>query len=94
MGGLSADTLHSAFYDTLFASKLVRDTESVASLDTILSSKVYDWGVDFSWGADFNTVYGNIVVNKSNDLVSKMKSIEDKVQSKLDEVVAVIEELP
>lgn len=92
--GLSTDTLHSAFYDVLFASKLVRDPESVASLDAVFASKVYDWGVDFSWASSIGNVYSNMVVNQNPEFISALKKNEKIANKQLEKLNKTISELP
>ena len=92
--GFSTDTLRSALYDTLFAAKLVRDTESVEMLDIIFSTKAYDWAVDFEWGSRFNDLYNELystgVNTFSSNVASSIKAI-DRIINKYFEIIELLE---
>lgn len=70
LSAYSTETVNSGLYDTLLASKLVRDTESVDMLKICLETKYFDWAVDFQWGNTFLNAYNAIYGKKNFEYVS------------------------
>ncbi len=82
LSAFSTDTVNTALYDVLLTSKLVRDEESVEMLEIALSTKYYDWAVDFPWGSTFETAYNGVYDKKTFNYVSAATSAL-KVQTKM-----------
>ena len=70
LSAYSTETVNSGLYDTLLASKLVRDTESVDMLKICLETKYFDWAVDFQWVNTFLNAYNAIYGKKNFEYVS------------------------
>ena len=82
LSAFSTDTVNTALYDVLLTSKLVRDQESVEMLQIALSTKYYDWAVDFPWGSTFEAAYNGVYDKKTFNYVSAATSAL-KSQTKL-----------
>ena len=82
LSAFSTDTVNTALYDVLLTSKLVRDQDSVEMLEIALSTKYYDWAVDFPWGSTFETAYNGVYDKKTFNYVSAATSAL-KPQTKL-----------
>ena len=82
LSAFSTDTVNTALYDVLLTSKLVRDQDSVEMLEIALSTKYYDWAVDFPWGSTFETAYNGVYDKKTFNYVSAATSAL-KAQTKL-----------
>ena len=82
LSAFSTETVNTALYDVLLTSKLVRDQESVEMLEIALSTKYYDWAVDFPWGGSFETAYNGVYDKKTFNYVSAATSAL-KAQTKL-----------
>ncbi|MBR5312768.1 MAG: hypothetical protein IKU40_07795 [Clostridia bacterium] len=82
LSAFSTETVNTALYDVLLTSKLVRDQESVEMLEIALSTKYYDWAVDFPWGSTFEAAYNGVYDKKTFNYVSAATSAL-KAQKKL-----------
>ncbi|MBR5680501.1 MAG: hypothetical protein IKX19_07580, partial [Clostridia bacterium] len=86
LGAFSSETVDTALYDTLLASKLVRDNESVEMLHICMDTKVYDWAVDFSWGSTYAAAYNGVYDSGTFNYVSaatKILKVQQKTMEKL-----------
>ena len=95
LSAFSTETVNAALFDTMLASKLVRDQESVEMLGICFATKCYDWAVDFSWGSSFASAYNNVYNNKAFNYVSeatKALKPQDKSLSRLMESIAGFED--
>lgn len=84
--GLSTETVNDALYNTLLASKYVRDEESVEMLRICMATKCYDWAVDFSWGGTFASAYNGVYDTGSFNYISaatKSLKVQEKQMEKL-----------
>ena len=82
LSAFSTETVNKALYEVLLTSKLVRDQESVEMLEIALSTKYYDWAVDFPWGSTFEAAYNGVYDKKTFNYVSSATSAL-KAQKKL-----------
>lgn len=91
LGWLSHDEVKSVFFDTLLSGKLMRDDESIEMLDLITQSKTYDieWTINLTGIFSITT---DIAKNKTDNLTSKLASIEEKSQAKLDKFLAAFDD--
>ena len=94
MCAFSNTTVRYALYDIMLNVKLVRDDESLQTLDVILASKAYDWAVDFSWGSTFQTAYNNVYNTKKNKYVSTATKSFDKQSKTINDLLDTIRALP
>ena len=95
LGALSSETVDAALYDTLLASKLVRDEESIEMLHICMDTKVYDWAVDFSWGSTYANAYNIQYDSGSFNFVSmatKNLKIQQKTMEKLIDTIREFQE--
>ena len=86
LGAFSSETVDAALYDTLLASKLVRDDESVEMLHICMDTKVYDWAVDFTWGSTYASAYNGVYDSGTFNYVSaatKNLKVQEKTMEKL-----------
>lgn len=94
MCAFSNTTVRYALYDIMLNVKLVRDDESLQTLDIILASKAYDWAVDFSWGSSFQSAYNNVYNTKKNNYVSAATKTFDRQSKTINDLLDTIRELP
>lgn len=76
-------TLRPAFYETFLDEKILRDKESTKMIDILFESKVYDLDYVNSI-TGLNTIVNTIVQTGKGDLASKIASIQQSAQKKLD----------
>ena len=89
----SRGSLRYAFYDKLLSGKLVRDEESVQMLSLIVDSK----GFDFDWAAEITSVFSilsGIAASKDGSaLSSRLASIRNGAEKKLNFFVGNLEKI-
>ncbi len=95
LGAFSTETVDAALYDTLLASKLVRDEDTIEMLHICMATKVYDWAVDFSWGSTYADAYNSQYDRGTFNFVSmaaKNLKIQQKTMEKLLEKIRAFQE--
>ncbi len=79
-------TLRPAYYDVALKTKYARDEESGRMLDIIFSSRCYDIGYVYGWGA-LNTLPNTLYSSKSTDFSSQFAKAEKNALKALDKTV-------
>ena len=92
LSAFSTDTVNTALYDVLLTSKLVRDEDSVDMLKIALSTKYYDWAVDFPWGSTFEAAYNGVYDKKTFNYVSAATSALKPQKKQLERLIEKISE--
>lgn len=80
----SLNTVTPAYFDIIFEGKAVRDTESIAMVDLILSTRIFDIGYLNNWGG-VTSLFTETVKASSFDFASRYASLESKIQAALEE---------
>lgn len=79
-------TLRPAYYDVALKTKYARDEESGRMLDIIFSSRCYDIGYVYGWGA-LNTLPNTLYSAKSTDFASQFAKVEKNAQKALEKTI-------
>ena len=90
---MAADSLNNltpAYYDVCLTKKYVRDQESVAMLDLILSSAVMDNANIFSWGGLESTI--NSALANGSPVASAIEKVMKPTNKMIEKAVAVLQE--
>ena len=74
-----------AYYEQTLVGKYVRDEESVATLDIILATRVYDLGWFYGIGG-YNEAVMNVWRKDANNFASMYKAVERVAQKSLDQI--------
>lgn len=74
-----------AYYEQTLVGKYVRDEESVATLDIILATRVYDLGWFYAIGGYHETVM-NVWRQDGSNFASLYKAVEHVAQKSLDKI--------
>ena len=74
-----------AYYEQTLVGKYVRDEESVATLDIILATRVYDLGWFYGIGG-YNESVMNVWRKEANNFASMYKAVERVAQKSLDQI--------
>ena len=88
----SSITSYPAYIETSVRTKYTRDVESLAMLDIIYASRIFDLGHIFAWGGA-NTIYSNLITSKSPDIVSNIAKSEPNIMKAMEKTLALFEEL-
>lgn len=88
MGGVSTDTVRSAYYDVALTRKYSRDTESVKSLDILFNNVVIDLGFSF---LGMQGSVSNALANGT--IASTLKSSKKVTEKNIEKVEKQIAEL-
>jgi hypothetical protein len=91
MAARSTSTLQSAYYDVCLEGKFMRDVESKTMLDIILSTRNYDIGYIYNWGALF-TAFKTSASSGNNDFASKYETAESKAITAMEKTLTQWEE--
>lgn len=89
LAAASADTLSPAYYDVCLSGKYLRDDESEAMLDLLLSTRNFDIGIVFNWGETLNIFYG-MYDSKQNTLSSDYAAKEGAIRKDMENFVKAI----
>lgn len=81
----SADTLHTAYYDTSCKIKSIYDDDAADMLDIIYNSRTFDMGWIFNFSNISSDFYG-MGETLSRDIASFVAARSDKVQTAIDEL--------
>ena len=81
-----------AYYEQTLVGKYVRDEESVATLDIILATRVYDLGWFYGIGG-YNESVMNVWRKDQNNFASMYKAVERVAQKSLDQINAAFAKL-
>ncbi|MCL2771943.1 MAG: hypothetical protein FWD71_01220 [Oscillospiraceae bacterium] len=84
-------TLRPAYYDKSLNGKYVRDEESSAMLDIVLSNKLISLDDMFGWG--MYSAIQNALTSKSSDFASVIDKYTNKVQTSIDKTVSIFQSL-
>ena len=79
-------TLTPAYYDVALERKYMRDEESRAMLDIILSSRMYDLAIVYNWGKSYD-VFETLTQKKSRDFTSEFEKIKNKAEIEIAKTV-------
>ncbi len=83
----SRNTTIPAYYDIMLESKLTRDEESSEMLNVIFENRVCDHG-DLTWCPILRDgIFSSMVMGNDHDVISKIESIRQKLQTSIDETV-------
>ena len=85
---LAAESLNvvtPAYYEQTLVGKYVRDEESVATLDIILATRVYDLGWFYGIGG-YNEAVMNVWRKDANNFASMYKAVERVANKSLDQI--------
>ncbi len=91
----SSKTVTPAYYDTTLIGKGVRDEESVAMLDIIFATRVYDVGVYYKIGST-QTIHANmtaLLTTGVNDFASRYEKLRAAAQKKIDDINGQFEQI-
>ena len=88
----SVDTVSKAFYEVIFPNKALRDEESLGIANLIFSTRCFDIGYLNKWG-EVSSLFWNISSGTSMDFVSRYAESESKMQSAMNETVALYQEM-
>ncbi|MCL2517727.1 MAG: hypothetical protein FWF15_04100 [Oscillospiraceae bacterium] len=81
-----------AYIDTSVKTKYSRDEESVAMLDIIYTSRVFDLGHVFNWGSAAG-IYSSIISTASPDIVSRVTSAEAATIAAMEKTIDLFNEV-
>lgn len=79
-------TLTPAYYTVALERKYMRDEESRAMLDIILSSRIVDLDIIFNWGGSYD-MFEQVTQKKSRDFTSEFEKIKGKAESEIAKTV-------
>ncbi|MCL1859484.1 MAG: extracellular solute-binding protein [Oscillospiraceae bacterium] len=79
-------TLTPAYYEVALQRKYMRDEESSAMLDIILSSRIFDLDMVYNWGGSYD-VFNNLMSKKSRDFASEYEKVKDKADIAINKTV-------
>ena len=79
-------TLTPAYYEVALQRKYMRDEESSAMLDIILSSRIFDLDMVYNWGGSYG-VFDSLMSKKSRDFASEYEKIKDKASAAIDKTI-------
>ncbi len=88
MAYMSKHTVRPAYYDDTLVGKNVRDDESIAMLDIIFATRVFDVGIYYKVGAS-QTVAANLtalLTTGTNDFTSRYNSFQQGAQKMIDNI--------
>ena len=86
-------TLQPAYYEINLKGKYARDDESQDMLDIILSNTAHDIGYVYDFGGFGMTVMLRHGQNKKSDYASQFEKMEPKMQTAIEKMVSVYEDL-
>ena len=72
-----------AYYDQILKNK---DALDVETLDLIFDNVIYDVSIVYGFEG-LGTLHSTLMAEKSTDIISKLDSIRDQVNAKIDEIV-------
>lgn len=82
-------TVLAPFYETVLRVKGVRDEQSIAMLDIIFDSRVYDLGEFYQFG-DFNTEFLRANGRGYKDVASLFEKNKKKIQKEIDTLIKIV----
>jgi len=82
-------TLTPAYYNVALQRKYMRDDESSAMLDIILSSRMFDLDSVYDWGGSYS-VFNQLTQTKSRDFTSAFAKVQDKAEAAVTKSVDTI----
>lgn len=92
MSRLSTDTVKTAIYDKLLASKLIRDESSVEMINTyILPNRIYDYVSDIPGGDTMLNVLSSQYRSSKSDYMSAIQKNLKKANTKLEEFLEAMQ---
>ncbi|MCL2159664.1 MAG: hypothetical protein FWH48_09675, partial [Oscillospiraceae bacterium] len=86
---LSAESLYTltpAYYEVALERKYMRDEESKAMLEIILSSRIIDLNIIYDWGGSYG-VFESLTQKKSRDFISEFEKIRGKAEAAIQKSV-------
>jgi hypothetical protein len=92
LGAASKNILTPAYIETYLEGRGARDEESRTSLNIVFNNIVFDLGYIYNWG-NIATFSYDLVRQKASNFTSAYEKIATSAQTKLEETLAVYENL-
>ena len=92
LGAASKNTLTPAYIETYLEGRGARDEESRTSLNIVFNNIVFDLGYIYNWG-NIATFSYDLVRKKATNFTSAYEAIANNAQTKMEETLAIYENL-
>jgi len=84
-------TLTPAYYEVALERKYMRDEQSRAMLDIILSSRVYDLNIVYNWGGSYD-IFERLTQRSSRDFASEFERVAERAEIEIAKTVETFAE--